>query len=145
MALALSDIRERVRRFFQDETGLVWSDHQLDEAIRLALAGYSQACGSEQTIQGLDGAIETTFPAADVSILTIGAAGYAACGRAARREEGFQPDVQSTAGLERWGERRLEQYAARLEAARSGKLRAADALPWPESGWRLDGCEEIEA
>lgn len=80
------------------------------------------------TINGLDGAEVTSVPAQDENLLVNGAAGYAACGRAGRRVQGFDPLPAGPAVLEAWGRAALEEFRAEVHArqSRAGTIAAWD-------------------
>jgi hypothetical protein len=71
------------------------------------------------SIAGLDEAEQTTLPVCDESLLARGAAGYAACGRAGRRAQGFDPQPGGQMDLTRWGQALLGDFRRELHSRRS--------------------------
>jgi len=73
----LASIRDQIETRLVDEVNLVFRTQMLDEAIRAALAGLSDALGAVHTLADLDGALETTLEARDLSVLVAGGAAFA--------------------------------------------------------------------
>jgi hypothetical protein len=84
-----------------------------------------------QTVNTLDGATATTLSDAEKAALVIGAAGYAAIGKArdVTNEVTIGADVPS--GLQKWGEARLKDFQARIE----GLVAVANAGEDSRIGW----------
>ncbi len=142
----LSSLTERVGQALQDGTHLTWPEAALEEALRLALSEYNLALGGQATLQGLDGEAATSLPRQHESLLALGAAGYAAEGRAARRAEGDQPDARSAGELSGWAAQRLAAFREMLDRARGQELRAAGGAPWDDregAGWKLDAWDGL--
>lgn len=122
--------------FYEDECVSKWVQYQDGVSTRLLLARAFPA-GAELTVHytlphsiaGLDGAELTTLPAGDESLVLRGAAGYAACGRAGRRAQGYDPQPGGPVDLNAWGRALLEDFRAELLARRS---RAGTVAVWGE-------------
>jgi hypothetical protein len=69
-----------------------------------------------QTINTLDSATATTLDAAEKAALVIGAAGYAAIGKARDVTNEVTIGADVPAGLEKWGEARLKEFTERIGA-----------------------------
>ncbi|MDD5371280.1 MAG: hypothetical protein PHQ40_19540 [Anaerolineaceae bacterium] len=134
----LADFRGWVAGLLQDPAGLIYEADHLDAAVRMALREYGLARGIVETIQGLDGAVATSVTGIEEGVIVLGAAGYAAAGRVARRAEAFSLGQSVPTGLVKWASDRLERFGELLEVIRLGRLRAADAPAWSPTGWRLD-------
>jgi hypothetical protein len=77
MSPTLSSARDKVATRLQDLTHLIWSTTAIDEALRAALADLGSVHGSSLTLEGLDGAVLTTYDALDENTLMVGAVAYA--------------------------------------------------------------------
>ena len=97
-------------------------------------------CAVGQTLQGLDGALQSSGRAADLGLLAQGTAGYAAQMRAAQLTESYGSRASDLGQLAAWGEAQLRRFE-RLLAAEA--QRAGVELPWalPQHGWRCDSWE----
>lgn len=158
MSATLATLLTRVRDLLADSGADLWMDASLTEALRLALGEYNLAArvdapaGALAALQGLDGATETSLPAAHESLLVWGAAAWAALGRAVDRA-GLQDGGAESQVFKAWGEARLGEFKAMLaalfpgyraalngeaasaalpddEAARLADLRTAANPPW---------------
>lgn len=126
----LSDVSTRTAGLLEDPAHLLYTPTQLENAIRQALAEYSAASGSTQTLADLDGAVSTSLPAAYEYMIAAGAAGYAASARCARRE-------QVPPGLAAWAKSTLERFEAGMEQVRAAGLQSA-SVPWASEGWPFE-------
>lgn len=158
MSATLASMLARVRDLLADSGADLWMDASLTEALRLALGEYNLAAqidapaGPLTVLQGLDGALETSLPAAHESLLVWGAAAWAAQGRAVDRA-GLQDGGAESQVFKAWGDARLGEFKAMLaalfpgyraalhgeaasaafrgdEAARLADLRSAVNPPW---------------
>ncbi len=133
MTTTLATMIQSTRDVLGDD-GTVYSEGALTAGIRLALAEYALATGTTATVQGLDGAAETTLPAIHEMLLARGAAGYCACSqKAGALAQRLPEDFGASKDLLEWGESTLADFSARLrgiaEGARVSGLRQSQA-PW---------------
>jgi hypothetical protein len=84
-----------------------------------------------QTVNTLDGATATTLSDAEKAALVIGAAGYAAVGKARDVTNEVTIGADVPAGLQKWGEARLKDFQARIE----GLVAVANAGEDSRIGW----------
>jgi hypothetical protein len=140
-----ADFRAWVAGLLQDPAGLVYEAETLDSAVRMALREYGLVRGSVETIQGLDGAAATSVAGIEEGVIVLGAAGYAAAGRVARRTEAFNLGQSVPQGLAKWSADMLARFSELLEQARLGRLRAETAPAWSPTGWRLDAWDAQNA
>lgn len=155
MTTTLSTLETRVKAYLSDATSLVFTTALVDEGLRLALGQLNLYLAASYTITDLDGAIATTLPASDESLLITGAAGYAAQSRVVKRTESFNLDQSVAQALATWGDDRIQEFSAGItflinqaasvaETARVAALRAATIPPYPTSttttgtGWLTD-------
>jgi hypothetical protein len=84
------------------------------------------------TLAGLDGAPETTLPAAHISLIAQGAAAFAVLARRVEIDEAVNDNAWAPRNLERWAEAQLKAYYRRLdELARRAAARASGLAPGP--------------
>lgn len=95
------------------------------------------------TIQDLDSASVTTFPAPHESAIVLAAAGYAAIGRAADRIDEFNLDQRNPGNLLTWGNTQLAQWRAWLAAIRAG--RPAGGTETFGAGWARDDWDSQQS
>jgi len=126
-------LRDRVRAVVADAGGSLYEVSLLDEGLRRALERLNEAAGAEWTVSGLDGAAETSLPAAEQAWLVVGAAAYAVEARALQRVERFDLNTGVPAALLNWAVRQREEFFAGLEGVRRRWLgRAVPYGPWEE-------------
>jgi hypothetical protein len=77
MTATLSTARDQVEIHLQDLTNLIWSTTTIDEAMRAALAELGNAYGASLSLEGLDGALLTTYDELDHNTLLVGTVAYA--------------------------------------------------------------------
>jgi hypothetical protein len=140
-----ADFRGWVAGLLQDPEGLVYEADTLDAAVRMALREFGLVRGILETIEGLDGAAATSVTGIEEGVIVLGAAGYAAAGRVARRTEAFNLGQSVPQGLAKWSAEMLARFSELLEQARLGRLRAETAPAWSPAGWRLDAWDAQDA
>jgi hypothetical protein len=101
MTTTLATIRDQIETRLADEVNLIFRTEMLDEAIRAALAGLSDALGAVHTLADLDGALETTLEACDLPVLVAGGAAFALSFRLVGKSEEASPPVDRSEGLYR--------------------------------------------
>lgn len=115
MALSSAVLTGRMRSFLMDQGAVqLWSEADLLGAARLALGEFSVRAGSQQRLEGLDGAAATSLGATAEGTLLLGACAYAALSRAVDRAENYELANES-ADLRVWAEKALEDFRALLE------------------------------
>jgi hypothetical protein len=83
-----------------------------------------------QSLNGLDSATTTTFPADDDSVLAIGGAGYAASSRSVDTMEKVTLDRLTSQQLRAWGLGKLQEFRTALNViARRESLRDSSFIP----------------
>jgi hypothetical protein len=96
----------------------------------------------EHTIQGLDGASETTVPAEDEELLVTGAGAYAALQKARGSVGEAGVSSETPEHWLRWGRSRMAAFNEGLQWVRSRELRRIDKrVPLHREGWTRDGKE----
>ncbi len=139
---ALAEFSIRVAGMLHDPQGLIYDPPSLESALRIALEEYSLARRAPYTIQGLDGATETSVPGMDEVVVALGAAGHAAAGRSLQRAESFNLNQQVPAELHSWSQNALQCFKELLELIRLADFHNQGMPPWAEQGWALDAWEE---
>jgi hypothetical protein len=98
-------------------------EHWPDEEKVYVTGDYEPASGDVmrvfytqlQTLNGLDAATSTTFPADDESLIVTGAAGYAATSRAVDLAEKVTLDRLTAQQVRAWGLSKLQEFRAGLK------------------------------
>ncbi len=115
----LISLLARVRSVLMDLNAQIWTDGVITEGLRLAVGEYALASAAPASLEGLDGASASSFPAGHESMLVWGAAAYAALARAVDRAESFQPGGEA-GDLKTWGDARLREFKSMLGVAFPG-------------------------
>jgi len=116
------------RRFehWRDEELLYLPDDDEGASGEVARVFYTKL----QTLNGLDSASATTFPADDETIIATGGAGYAATSRAIDLVEKVTLDRLSSQQVRAWGLGKLQEYRSALKTvARHAALRGSAFVP----------------
>jgi hypothetical protein len=93
-----------------------------------------------QTIEGLDGASETSVPSEDEEVIVLGASGYAALQKARGSVGEAGVSTETPEHWLTWGQSRLEAFTAALSAVRLRELRKIDKrVPLDDEGWQREG------
>jgi hypothetical protein len=94
------------------------------------------------TIQGLDGASETTVPAEDEELLVTGAGAYAALQKARGSVGEAGVSTETPEHWLQWGKSRTAAFNEGLQRVRNRELRRIDKrIPLHREGWTRDGKE----
>lgn len=136
MSLTLDDLQARAALCLGDVTHLIWTPDLLSEAARHALAAYAVVTGAAVTVQGLDGAEQTSLPGEDCELIVQGTAAYAAHLRVAARSEAYALSPQTLPIMAAWARAALDAYGARLESARRRGLNQSEQVPY--SAWEVE-------
>lgn len=139
---SLDELRVWLASLLQDPQALIYDAASLDSSLRMALREYNLACGKASTVQGLDGATDSSLIPEHEGVIVLGAAGFAAGGRVARRAEAFNLGQAVPQGLAAWSADALQRFHALLETIRQGSLQGASTPGWETQGWPVDGWEE---
>jgi hypothetical protein len=92
-----------------------------------------------QTLGGLDSAASTTLDDAEKAALVLGAAGYAAIGKARDVTNEVTIGAEVPAQLEKWGKARLSEFSELIEVLTSTANAGEDARVGP---WKVDKWDE---
>jgi len=126
MAPTLITTRDLVELQLADTTNLTWSAAALDAAINSALGDIASAYETEYTLEGLDGALTSTFNLYDFSLIIDGAIAYALSTRAAQRFEQATPEGIAPA-LVQLAQFRMDRFQLSLTQIRISRYEAAAA------------------
>lgn len=135
MTITLSTLRDWVALALGDATNLIWSAETLDQAIRAALAEISGAYGTMVTLNGLDGATETTLEEADIQVLVLGATAYALTSRVSDRFEEASPVREDIDALIKHRDKTMAAFQEQLEGVRLRKFQEAEDAPYSAWEW----------
>ncbi len=147
MAFDLTAALERVEELLLDTANVRFSEEEITAAVRLALAELSLAAGEGVALEGLDGALETTFAEHLAHLVALGGAGFAALARAGSRADWELQDAGEFANLNRWAEQRLLEFRALLNRAypdANARMRDQRRSLAPWAGWADDFGEREE-
>ncbi len=152
MPQTLTGLRELTALALDDPAGVRFSEQALTASIRLALGEYNLLQAALRRplaeISGLDGAAQTSLPAAHESLIVEGAAGYAAALKAAGRSEICGLEKTEVERMAAWSacrlaafRRMLEEVEAEVENQRLAGLRTAGSGVISPAGWPVDAWE----
>lgn len=131
MTITLATVRTHIRLLLADPESRTWTDADLDEAIRQALAELAGAAGAPIPLEGLDGeAGPSGLTAEQAQTLAGGAAGYAVLSRALRRAEAVDLGQTVPATLLDWAHARLKAFRAQVLALRLVTLQRSTQPPY---------------
>jgi Asp/Glu/hydantoin racemase len=134
MSSTLTSIQQRVSVLLADLTHLNYSNELITEGIRLAVLEYSRACGTDETLTGLDGASATSIPENDCGIIVLGASGFTASCKTLDRQQQFNLEDGSPEAVSQLGQRLVQRFDRLLGTVRSGRMRSMEVQVWGE-GW----------
>jgi len=117
MAANLTVLTERLRVYLVDKGSLVWDDDLLHEAIRQALVDMQVVCPVSLTINGLDGALESTLDTGMETLLVRGAGGYAVEMRTIDRADSYELN-QTGLEMAEWARKEKGLFWTDLERKR---------------------------
>lgn len=129
----LNDLLGRVRAQLGGMDARLLTDDLLREACTAALEQINTAAGQTWTLSGLDGALDTSLPAAIQSVLVLGTAAHALDMRALQRVDAFDLNQEIPQVLGLMAHECQQAFSARLEQLRRAGLSAAAEVPW--GGW----------
>jgi hypothetical protein len=135
MTMTFDTIKERVRCHLNDTAGLIWTDAMLETAVRSALLALSRIYEEAFTLEGLDGALETTLPAEDEHALVTGAVAYALTFRASGRFEDASLNQELPAALADWGSAHMARFQTMLAGIRTREQQRSTEVPYSEWEW----------
>ncbi len=128
-------IKERVRCHLNDAAGLIWTDAMLGAAVRSALQAIGRIVEETFTLEGLDGALETTLPAEDEHALVTGAVAYALTFRASGRFEDASLNQDLPSALADWASAHMARFQALLGEIRTRDQQRSVEVPYCEWEW----------
>jgi hypothetical protein len=114
-----------VRGALMDSSSAIWTDDDLQLAIRNALREMNLALGTAYTVDGLDGAAATSLPGALFGTLEVGAGAYAVSARMVDRAEAYELANES-GSLKGWYELQRSAFEALLSKAVAGAEKTAE-------------------
>jgi hypothetical protein len=135
MTTTLATLRDWVELALGDPTNLIWSTATLDGAIRGALAEISGAAGTTLTLNGLDGATETTLEDRDTPLLVVGASAYALATRLSERIEEATPDREDLDDLAKHKDKAMANFQALLAGFKRRNLQESPNTPYTQWLW----------
>ena len=135
MAHTLASVRDQLENRLEDSTNLIFSTTALDEAIRASLNELSNAYGSAQTLNGLDGAAATTFSDLDLNTLVVGAMAYACRFRLMSKFEEASPVREHPEDLAKWTETFMSDFENLIYQIKLRKFQEATTAPISEWTW----------
>jgi hypothetical protein len=128
-------IKERVRCHLNDTAGLIWTDAMLGTAVRSAILALSQIYEEAFTLEGLDGALETTLPVEDEHALVTGAVAYALTFRASGRFEDASLNQELPTALADWASAHMARFQALLGEIRAREQQRSTEAPYSQWEW----------
>lgn len=141
MAYDLATVITRVENFCLDASNTKFTEASITDAIRQALGDVSLAAGVVLTLDGLDGATETTLPPRLEGSLVSGAAGYAAMMRVGSRADWESQSQDEPKKLQAWGSYWLKWFRGRVDdyfPAESGRMYDQRRSAAPFAAWADD-------
>ena len=139
MSLTLSTIKERVSCHLNDTGGLVWPDALLETAVRSALLALGRILEEPLTLEGLDGAVETTLADDGQHVLITGAVAYALNLRATGRFEDANSRKDLPANLADWATAHMARFQAMLAEVKGRSHQEAGTAPYDQWAWEEEG------
>jgi hypothetical protein len=135
MSLTLAEVRAQVSVHLNDTGKLIWTDTLLDSSIRSALQALGRALGEALTLDGLDGAPETTLAEDDQQALVVGAVAHALKLRVTGKFENARTGGAPMGELADWAAKQMERFERLLaDLMRPGIGRRRDE---PDCNWEL--------
>jgi hypothetical protein len=128
-------IQERVRCHLNDTAGLIWTDVMLATAVRSALQALSGIYEKAFTLEGLDGALETTLPMEDEHALVTGAVAYALTFRASGRFEDASLSQELPTALGDWASAHMARFQMMLASIRAREQQRSTEVPYSQWEW----------
>lgn len=126
---ALSDLRERLALQLADGKELVFSTDEMDEFLRGSLEYIGWVYHDKLTIEGLDGAEQTTLVDNDIPLLLYGASWFASKVLVLRCFNTFGTDLREDAALLGVYADRRAEFEVRLDELRVANLQGAPDAP----------------
>ena len=122
MPATLITAKAQLAEQLSDITNLIWSSSALEEVMRESLAELSKAYGEALTLNGLDGAVSTTFDELDTHVLISGGLAYAIRFRVMGRFEEASPEDLQPEEMARWAEAAMNKFQSELTLVRMRKF-----------------------
>jgi hypothetical protein len=141
MAHTLSTVRDQLENRLVDSTNIFFSTDVLDESIRAALNEISNAYGTAQTLEGLDGAGSTTFADIDLNALIVGAMAYACRFRLIDKFEEASPVREHPEDLAKWATDFMQDFLALTTGIKLRKFQENTNTPY--AAWEWDEGDDF--
>jgi len=145
MAVTLASLITRVEDFVLDASNVKFTEANITDAIRQALADVSLAAGVVLTIDDLDSATDTTLPPRLEGALVCGAAGFLGLMRAGSRADWESQADAEPKRLAEWGQYWLKYFRGRVDdyyPAESGRMYDQRRSAAPFAAWADDFGEK---
>lgn len=139
MSLTLEDIRTQVSVHLNDTGKLIWTDTLLDTSIRSALQALGRALGEAQTLDGLDGATETTLEEDHQQALVVGAVAHALNLRVSGKFEDARTGGAPMGELADWAGKQMARFERLLVDIRLKSHQMAEGGPYDAWEWEAEG------
>jgi hypothetical protein len=135
MPATLTTAKAQLTEQLSDLTNLVWSSTALEETLRESLAELSKVYGEALSLNGLDGAVSTTFDELDTHVLISGGLAYAIRFRVMGRfEEASHEDLQPEE-MARWAEAAMNKFQSELTQVRMRRFQETSDHPYSPWEW----------
>lgn len=139
MSLTLTMIKERVSCHLNDTGSLIWSDSMLETAVRSALLALGRVLEESLTLEGLDGAVETSLAEDDQHVLVVGAVAFALTFRASGRFEDARSRTDSPGPLADWATAHMARFQTMLAQVKLRSHQESTAAPYDQWTWEEEG------
>jgi hypothetical protein len=135
MSLTLMKITERVSCHLNDTGNLIWSEVMLETAVRSALLALGRVLEESITLEGLDGAVETTLAEDDQHVLVVGAVAYALTFRASGRFEDARGKADLPKTLADWATAHMTRFQTMLAEVKGRSHQESTTAPYDQWVW----------
>lgn len=138
MSLTLTEIKARVSVHLNDTGKLIWGDDLLESAIRSALFAIGRVLDTTLSLEGLDGAVETTLAEDHQHVLVIGAVAYGLTLRATGRFDDARAREELPGALTSWASAHMARFQVMLGSVKAEMHQKAETVPYDKWDWEED-------
>jgi len=135
MSLTLTDFKTRVSAHLNDTGKLIWRDPLLESAIRSALQAIGRVLDETLSLEGLDGAVETTLAEDHQHVLVVGAVAYGLTLRATGRFDDARAREDLPDALAAWASAHMARFQIMLGEVRLETYQKAETVPYDQWDW----------